>query len=100
MKRNMQTDPTTPPHTSLAETLENALASEDQSGLSIGELTDAVGEKGLWPRACAVVTPQRLACTRARLQHAVWHRHRTTRTTNAHWPPNRMAARTPATHPN
>ncbi|MFT6059639.1 MAG: hypothetical protein ACJAS5_001075 [Lentimonas sp.] len=46
MKRNMQTDQTTPTHTSLAETLENALASEHQSGPSIGELTDAVGEKG------------------------------------------------------
>ena len=46
MKRNMQTDHTTPTHTSLAETLESALASEHQSGPSIGELTDAVGEKG------------------------------------------------------
>ena len=46
MKRNMQTDHTTPTHTSLAETLENALASEHQGGPSIGELTDAVGEKG------------------------------------------------------
>ena len=46
MKRNMQTAPTRSTHTSLAETLENTLASEDQGGLSIGELTDAVGEKG------------------------------------------------------
>lgn len=44
MKCNMQTDTTT--HTSLAETLEDALASEHQNGPSIGELTDAVGEKG------------------------------------------------------
>ena len=46
MKRNIQTDHATPTHRSLAETLENALASEDQNGPSIGELTDAVGEKG------------------------------------------------------
>jgi hypothetical protein len=42
----MQTAPTTPTHTSLAETLENTLASEHEHGPSIGELTEAVGEKG------------------------------------------------------
>jgi hypothetical protein len=46
MKRNMQTNHTTPTHSSLAETLEDALASEHSSGPSIGELSDAVGEKG------------------------------------------------------
>jgi hypothetical protein len=46
MKRNTQTDQARPTHRSLAEALENALASEDQNGPSIGELTDAVGEKG------------------------------------------------------
>jgi hypothetical protein len=45
-KRNMQTEPSSLPHSSLAETLENALASEHENGPSIGEITDAVGEKG------------------------------------------------------
>lgn len=42
----MQTTHTTPTHTSLAETLESTLASEHENGPSIGEITDAVGEKG------------------------------------------------------
>ncbi len=40
---NNQTDTS---HKSLAETLEQVLASEDERGPSIGELTSAVGEKG------------------------------------------------------
>jgi hypothetical protein len=35
-----------PTHTGLAKTLENTLCSEHQDGPSIGELTNAVGEKG------------------------------------------------------
>ena len=46
MKRNIQTDYVTPSYRSLAETLENALDSVDQNGPSIGDLTNAVGEKG------------------------------------------------------
>lgn len=42
----MQTDHTETTHLSLAETLENVLASEHQNGPSIGEITQAVGEKG------------------------------------------------------
>jgi hypothetical protein len=42
----MQKPPTDTAHTSLAETLESILASEHEDGPSIGEITDAVGEKG------------------------------------------------------
>jgi hypothetical protein len=42
----MQTAHTTPSHTSLADTLESTLASEHEHGPSIGEITEAVGEKG------------------------------------------------------
>ena len=42
----MQTTSTDATHTSLADTLESTLASEHENGPSIGEITDAVGEKG------------------------------------------------------
>lgn len=42
----MQTDNTTPQHSSLAETLEATLLTNNEKGPSIGEITDAVGDKG------------------------------------------------------
>ena len=42
----MQTTANDTAHTSLAATLEGTLASEHENGPSIGEITDAVGEKG------------------------------------------------------
>jgi len=42
----MQTVPIPPPQISLAETLEQILASADTQGPSIGDMTHAVGEKG------------------------------------------------------
>jgi hypothetical protein len=42
----MQTDPTDSTHSSLAATLESVLASENERGPSIAEITAAVGEKG------------------------------------------------------
>ena len=42
----MQTDNTTPLNSSLAETLEATLLTGNENGPSIGEITDAVGDKG------------------------------------------------------
>ena len=42
----MQTETTTAPHQSLADTLESTLASHHKDGPAIGELANAVGEKG------------------------------------------------------
>lgn len=42
----METEPTKPSNRSLADTLEASLASQDPRGPSIGELTNAVGDKG------------------------------------------------------
>jgi hypothetical protein len=56
----MQTDTPEPSHESLANTLEQVLASENVSGPSIGEITTAVGEKGFGLMLLVLALPSAL----------------------------------------